>query len=211
MEMNWKEVLMGFLILITAITLRQYAKAWLMDRLGDPIPRSEGRVTLDPMAHIDLWGTGIFPLLFLSLGGMPVYGWGRHLFVRNEFFKNPIRDEINVSLVGSVFNLVVALVCAILGGLLGQHWPQLMALFVLFIQQNVLLAVLSLLPIPPLDGSILFKHLLRMSEETYVQFTRYGMFIFLLIIIIPQLRVMISWPFEKICILLLNLMMSMAL
>lgn len=189
-------VALGFCVLLLSITLRQWAKAWLMDRLGDPTPRMTGVVSLNPLVHFDPLGTLLIPVMFLLfLHTPPVYGWGKHIYSHASAFKHPARGEVLVSLVGSAVNLTVAFFLAVVGGLLLRFFPQFDKLILLIIQQNILLAVFSLLPIPPLEGAFVVKHLFKMSEEAFMRYSQWSLIIFLAFIFIPGLSLVIGVPY----------------
>ncbi len=197
-----RELLLGYLILLASLSLRQFGKAWMIDRLGDPNPRADGQLSFNPMMHFDPIGTGFFPVIFLYFFGSPVYGWAKHMYPRVEYFKNRVRGEILSAIAGSICNIVVCILVAIVGGLLMRYQPKLEGLFLMIIAQNALLAVFTLLPIPPLDGAILLKHALKMSEEDFMRFTQFSFIIllgFILAInIIPGLHLIIGIPFALI-------------
>jgi len=150
------DVLLRLPALLVAISCHEGAHAWTADRLGDPTPRQQGRLTLDPRAHMDPLGT----LLILVA---PI-GWGRPVQVRPDYFRSPLEDNARVSFAGPLANLVVAVTAALLLRLLvvlvppaAMQQAPAAALVVLALQYmvvlNALLAVFNLLPIPPLDGS----------------------------------------------------------
>jgi Zn-dependent protease len=177
-----------FAILVFALSLHEAAHAWMASRLGDQTARMLGRVTLNPMKHIDPIGTILIPLAMLFLGryGRFLIGWARPTPVNTRNFKRITRDDILTTLAGPVSNLLAALVATValivlskanpVGGQAvhqlasGMIDPELMAsspvifplaiLFYLGIEVNLLLAVFNLLPLPPLDGSHIFRHML---------------------------------------------------
>lgn len=158
-----------------AISFHEYAHAWMADRLGDPGPRWEGRLTLNPLAHLDLVGT----LMLLLLG----IGFARPVVVDPSRFRNPVRDMMWVALAGPVANLLLACVAALLvrtgPGLLG---PFAMDVLARAVWLNVALALFNLLPIPPLDGSRIVRAFVGWRARLALsQLEPYG---FLLIIVL---------------------------
>jgi Zn-dependent protease len=195
-------VLFQVVVLILAFSIHECAHAWTANRLGDPTALMLGRVTLNPLKHLDLFGSVIFPLIGLYYGGM-LFGWAKPTPVTPRNFKHYKRDDILVSLAGPASNLLSATVALILllilkhattGGavaiatavLLTQHvpvstlnLPQLfpIALFLYYvILLNLLLFVFNLIPVPPLDGSHILRHFLPYSVlKVYDRIGMFGM------------------------------------
>jgi Zn-dependent protease len=161
--------------LVVAITIHEFAHAWVADKLGDPTPRYQDRVTLDPRAHLDPIGT-----LAIFIAG---FGWGKPVPFDPYNLDNPQRDTALIALAGPVSNIVLAIALAILihTGLLGFF--ALPAAFI--IQINVMLAIFNLVPVHPLDGSkILMAFLPSDTAHEYENFMhRYGIFVLLLLIV----------------------------
>lgn len=158
-----------------AISFHEYAHAWMADRLGDPGPRWAGRLTLNPLAHLDLVGT----MMLLLLG----IGFARPVVVEPSRFRNPVRDMMWVALAGPVANLLLACIAAFLvragAGLLGPFVIDVLARAVWL---NVALALFNLLPIPPLDGSRIVRAFVGWRARlTLSRLEPYG---FLLIIVL---------------------------
>jgi len=177
-----------FAILVFALSLHEAAHAWMASRLGDQTARMLGRVTLNPIKHIDPIGTILIPLvmLFLPMYGGFLIGWARPTPVNTRNFKRITRDDILTTLAGPGSNLLAAL-AATIGLVILVHatptgalavrelvtgiedpnlmtsspivFPMAMILY-LGIWLNLVLAVFNLLPIPPLDGSHIFRHML---------------------------------------------------
>ena len=153
---------LSFLVLIISIAIHEFCHAFAADRLGDPTPRSLGRLTLNPLAHADPLGTIFLPLLSVFTG-FPTIGWAKPVIIDPYNFKNPKKDEIIVSLAGPIGNISLALLASILLKFLGIQ-----SIFLyLLVLINISLAVFNLLPIPPLDGSKIFLNLL--PEEKSIQ------------------------------------------
>jgi len=169
-----------FVLLIFSLSVHECAHAWMASRLGDQTARLQGRVTLNPMYHIDPIGTLLFPALMifgpLLTGGMMggfLVGWAKPTPVITRNFRNLVRDDSLVTLAGPVSNLILAfaglLGIAILFRLHG-YLPQqdsaatnldsLAILCMIAIQVNLSLFFFNLLPIPPLDGSRVLRHFL---------------------------------------------------
>jgi len=169
-------------LLITAISFHEFAHAFVADRLGDPTPKLMGRLTVNPLAHLDPIGS----LLMLVTG----WGWGKPVPYDPFNLRNPIRDAALISFAGPGSNLVMAIIASILlriiisvgtGGPLGIIY-EIVNLFIYF---NVLLALFNLIPIHPLDGfKIVAGFLPRKYYEDWMSLSPYGM-IFLLLLIFP--------------------------
>lgn len=179
------ERLIPFLCLIIAITIHEFSHALAADKLGDPTPRSFGRLSLNPLAHADPLGTFLLPLMS-AFTGIPTIGWAKPVPIDPYNFRHPRRDEIIVSLAGPLSNLSLAIICSFL---LRFFSPLTLAgnIFFYLILINVSLFVFNLLPIPPLDGSKVFLNLL--PPESYVKwseaFERYGIVLLLLFVFLP--------------------------
>lgn len=172
----------SFVYLILAITVHEFAHAFAADRLGDPTARSQGRLTLNPFAHIDPVGTIALPLtLTLLSGGAFSYGWGKATPFDPYNLQNPRKDAAIISIAGPISNLLLALIGAVLIRLV----PHQFILFVLpLITVNVSLAVFNLIPVGPLDGQkILFGILPRdLAYEFQSIMNRYGTLILIFMI-----------------------------
>jgi Zn-dependent protease len=209
--MNQQVVLVIFqvVVLILAFSVHECAHAWAAWRLGDPTAKMLGRLTLNPIRHLDPFGSVIFPLIGLYYGGM-LFGWAKPTPVTARNFKNYKRDDIMVALAGPASNLISATVALILlvilkhaiaggdvavqtamllarrvPGVSTENLPQLfpIALFLYYvILLNLLLFVFNLIPVPPLDGSHILRHFLPYNAlRIYDQIGMFGMIFIMLI------------------------------
>jgi Zn-dependent protease len=208
--MNQEVVLILFqvVVLILAFSIHECAHAWTAYRLGDPTAMMLGRVTLNPLKHLDPFGSVVFPLIGLFYGGM-LFGWAKPTPVTPRNFKHYTRDDIIVSLAGPASNLLSATIALILlivikhavaGGDvavgtavdLARHVPVStenlpplfpIALFLYYvILLNLLLFVFNLIPVPPLDGSHILRHFLPYGAlRVYDRIGTLGMFIIMLL------------------------------
>lgn len=178
--------LIFIILLLIVIAVHEFAHAKMADHLGDPTPRLARRLTLNPIAHIDLFG-----LLFLFFFG---FGWGKPVPFDPFNLKNPRKDAALISLAGPLSNFIMAIAASLLLRLLlTSHFsfPLLLGktLLIPFIYLNVMLGTFNLLPIAPLDGFKVVGGLLskKQAEEWY-GLERYGI-IFLLLLIFPIGRI----------------------
>jgi Zn-dependent protease len=185
--------LMFYLVLIASLCIHEWAHAFTAHKLGDDTPERDGRVTLNPIVHMDLLGSVIFPLLciFVFPGGL-LFGWGKPVMINVSNFKHRTRDEILTTLAGPGSNLAFALVAAVVGGLLFRVEPRTAELFVQLIGINVLLAVFNLIPLPPLDGGRVMRHIAGMTEETFHNLSRWSFLIIIIAINIPAFRLLLG-------------------
>ena len=192
----YSEKFVLFLVLLASISVHEWAHAVTADRLGDPLPRSQGRVTLDPRSHIDLIGTIVLPMVMIFAStGFAVFGWGKPVQVSLPNLKSRKRDDILITLAGPVSNLAIALITVLLFSIFGLFFQITKSLFsVLFIAVNLncLLFLFNLIPIPPLDGSHLLKNAINMKAVTFNKLSKYGFFILLILINLPIFNQLMS-------------------
>jgi Zn-dependent protease len=188
MTLQLVDKLFQLIVFLFAISIHESAHAWMANRRGDPTARMLGRVTLNPIKHIDPIGTVVLPLIAMYYG-LPVIGWAKPTPVDPRNFKNPVLDDILTSVVGPISNFVVAtgavlvLIIISVSSQLGAGivhviplaYPShldilakqtdsfLMPLIVLVYELmviNIVLGVFNLIPVPPLDGSHVLRHFL---------------------------------------------------
>lgn len=172
---NLPEFLIVAGALILALAVHEFAHAWAADTLGDPTPRLQGRLTLNPLAHLDPLGT-----ILLFVAG---FGWGKPVMFDPYNLKSPRRDTMLIAAAGPISNIIMAFLAALALGFLPRTWAE--AAYIFF-SLNISLAAFNLLPIAPLDGSkiltgLLPKHLAYEFEETM---NRYG-FMILIFFVLP--------------------------
>jgi Zn-dependent protease len=159
------------IVLLFAISVHESAHAWTASRCGDPTARMLGRVSLNPIKHIDLFGSIILPLM-LILMKLPPFGWAKPTPVDPRNLKRPVRDDILTAMAGPASNFLLALISVLLiaamqrlGLAAGAVTTPLAMLLEFGLVINVMLAVFNLLPLPPLDGSHVFRHMLPERER----------------------------------------------
>ena len=184
----------SFALLLIAMTVHEFAHGLVAYKLGDSTAKLSGRLTLNPLAHIDPFWTILLPLvLFLSTLGHFVFGAAKPVPVNYWRLKNPKRDMIWIGLAGPLANFILAFMIA---GILRFIPLQGVSAYLFFnlLTINVVLAIFNLLPIPPLDGSkILIGLLPAQLSEQYAGFERYG-FIILFIFIWLGIFDRLLWP-----------------
>lgn len=172
---NPLEWIFGILALILAIDVHEFSHAWVADHLGDPLPRSQGRLTLNPLAHLDPIGT----IALIIIG----FGWGKPVQFDPFNLRHVRRDSAIISFAGAASNLILAVICSII---LRVPIPTLLALFIfLLLRFNIILAIFNLVPIHPLDGFKIVEGILpEQQAHEWHELERYGM-IFLLVLLLP--------------------------
>jgi Zn-dependent protease len=156
---SFATILPSFVVLVCSLSFHEAAHAWMADRLGDPTARNLGRLTLNPLAHVDWIGTVLFPLVAMSTGA-PLIGWAKPVPVDFRYLRSPRRDFALVAVAGPVSNLVLAVLLAVVRALIVSTRPlpggtadMASEILVSAVLLNVLLAVFNMIPVPPLDGS----------------------------------------------------------
>lgn len=192
-ELTPKMLIDGLLFwigLVILLTFHEFGHAWTAMKCGDNTARDEGRVSLNPLVHIDLLGTVIIPLAMVLLAssgvGQFLIGWAKPVPVNVYNLRHPRRDDVLVTLAGPGMNILLAILLVGLGrlGMLANYEPMVelclnMAHFSLF------LCFFNLLPIPPLDGSHVLRVISGMSHETYARIAQWGFVILIIAIQIP--------------------------
>lgn len=163
-----------------SLSFHEAAHAWAANRLGDPTARQLGRLTLNPLAHIDWIGTVLFPLIAMS-SGIPLIGWAKPVPVDARNFREPRRDFALVAIAGPISNLILAIGAALLFEVYISRGPEpgvLARPLLTAVIMNVMLAVFNLIPVPPLDGGNVLMGLVPYSVARSINWLRpYGFLI----------------------------------
>jgi Zn-dependent protease len=191
-----------YVVLLFSLSVHESAHGWMALRLGDDTAARQGRVTLNPLSHIDPVGTLLIPMLQIFWGGVPLLGWAKPTPVGAHNFKRLARGHVLVAGAGPASNLLLAILftAALFLGLRSgaREVEPVMALLTTGVQMNVVLALFNLVPLPPLDGSwVASWGLPRTVSATYDRVVQpYGQWILLLLFATGALGWALS-PFVK--------------
>jgi len=163
-----------------SLSVHEASHAFVAYKLGDPTAKIEGRMTLNPLAHIDLIGTVLVPI-FLIFTGIPAFGWAKPVMVDPRNFNSPVRDNFLTAISGPLSNLIFAVLVAVTLKAI-PNTSLFYELGVILVSINVLLAVFNLIPVPPLDGSKVWHFIL--SDEAYFTLERMGPYILLAVLFV---------------------------
>lgn len=187
-----RDGLLQLILLIISIGLHEFGHAWMADMRGDPLPRLQGRVTLNPFAHADPLGTIAIPAVMIFFSpGFGLIGWGKPVQISLPNPKTRRMDDILITLAGPAMNVVLCFVLAVIGGL--GHFDQVKdAVIVKFLLQGIFLnaglVAFNLIPVPPLDGSRVALRLGLYTEEMFLTLSRWGFIILLVLINLPPFQ-----------------------
>ena len=153
-------------VLLFALVFHEFSHGWVANKLGDPTAKYAGRLTLNPMVHLDLFGS----LMILFVG----FGWAKPVPVDSRYLANPRTDMMKIAFAGPAANLLLAFIAGSLIRLTG-NMGVLSSMLIMFAQINIMLAVFNMIPIPPLDGSQIFSGLMiRHNPDLVIKLQVYG-------------------------------------
>jgi Zn-dependent protease len=188
--------LIFYLGLVVLLTFHEFAHAWAAWKCGDDTARLQGRLSLNPIVHIDPIGTVLLPLIMIfaspSIGRFLV-GWAKPVPFNPAFLNNRWRDEMLIAMAGPAINIILAVALVAFARIAVIFNSE--AAVELFLQMaglSLVLCFFNLIPIPPLDGSHVLRNLTRMSYETYFNLSRFGFIAIIIILQIPFVRVALS-------------------
>jgi Zn-dependent protease len=175
-------------VLLFALVFHEFSHGWVAYKLGDPTAKNQGRLTLNPIAHLDPFGS----MMILFVG----FGWAKPVPVDSRYLANPREDMMKIAFAGPASNLFLALIGGILIRLTGYAGP-LTSMLILFTQINISLAVFNMIPIPPLDGSQIFSGIMiRRNPQLVMRLQMYGPQILMGLILFGMFTgVSIIWAF----------------
>ena len=202
--MTIASLLLFFGLLLLAMSIHEFSHGWVAYKLGDTTAKNQGRLTLNPLAHIDPMGTVLLPLfIFIMSGGRFIFGAAKPVPINYWALKNPRKDMIWIGLAGPFSNLFCALAVSQVLKILpaGTVLSGLLANFVFI---NVILGIFNLIPIPPLDGSRILMGLLpEQLARRYAALERFGFIIIMVFFALGLLNLLV-WP-------VVNLIMNLLL
>jgi len=186
------EGLITYIGLVILLTFHEFGHAWVALKCGDDTAKLQGRVSLNPLMHIDPIGTVLLPLLMIFLSpniSRFMIGWAKPVPVNPFNLRSPNRDDILVTLAGPGMNLVlaVALMALVRLGML-VHLEPMADVCLRYAYVSLLLCFFNLIPIPPLDGSRVMRVLIGMSYETYWHLSRFGFIAVIIVLNLPYVR-----------------------
>ena len=192
-DINGPALVTGLVVLVLSLTVHEAAHAWTASRLGDDTARRLGRVSLNPIVHIDPIGTLLLPLMAIASGSGFIFGWAKPTPVNVRNLGHPRRDNVLVTVAGPLSNLAIAFVAARVyhraNGMTASIALEALSL-------NVLLAVFNMLPIPPLDGGQVLLGLLPSNLAIRFRAIQpYGFMILLALIVTGTLGALIGPPY----------------
>ena len=153
-------------VLLFALVFHEFAHGWVANKLGDPTAKYAGRLTLNPMAHLDMFGS----LMILFVG----FGWAKPVPVDSRYLANPRKDMMKIAFAGPAANLLLAFISGILIRTTGYNGA-FTTMMIMFTQINIMLAVFNMIPIPPLDGSQIFSGMMiRKNPDLVMKLQMYG-------------------------------------
>ena len=199
---SFEYLLLALPLLVISFTVHEFGHAWVALKQGDDTAYLQGRVTLNPAAHIDPFGSLLLPAIAMMTGA-PLLGWARPVPVTTRKFRNYKRGDLLTSAAGVAGNFVLIVAFAFIGALaqvaqaygveMGGALDTVGRMCFLGGQMNAALIVFNLIPIPPLDGSRIIVHFLSArAHQAYAEFARYGMMILWGLVIFGALNFI--WP-----------------
>lgn len=209
MTYNISDILQNLIVMFTAITVHEYAHGWVAYKLGDPTAKNMGRLTLNPLAHLD--PLGALMMIFCR------FGWANPVPVNPYYFDDPKRDMVLVSVAGPLSNIVFAFIVATIYPLMYAFLPlsvtmYLTPLLITCIMMNINFAVFNLIPFPPLDGSkILFSVLPNDLYNKLLMYERYGTIVLIILSvtgILGAILGVISTPMLGLCVNWMNFLLK---
>jgi Zn-dependent protease len=189
--------LMYYLGLVALLTFHEFAHAWVSWRCGDDTARLQGRLSLNPIVHMDLLGTVVLPLFMIfgpqSMGRFMI-GYAKPVPVNLHNLRNPFRDDNLIAMAGPAMNLALAVILvgfARVGAAFGAD--VVVEVFINLAQLSLILCFFNLIPVPPLDGSHVLRNFIGMSWDTYMNLCRFGFIAVILVLNIPGVRMALAF------------------
>lgn len=203
MNFDIPSIVLTLVVLIPSIAIHEFLHALAASALGDLTPQWQGRLTLNPLAHLDPFGTIMLVMSLLAGRGL---GWGKPVQVDPAQLKNPARDMTVIAVAGPASNLILALILGLTLRFFGSGMSEgLWRLMAIGTDLNIGLALFNLLPIPPLDGSRLARYFLRgAAYNAYRGFEQYGTFVLFALSMTGLFGVLIGIPSDFLYVLIVG-------
>jgi len=181
--MEYQIIIFQIVALIFSAIIHEYMHGWMANELGDPTAKEAGRLSLNPIVHIDPFGSILLPFILVATGSSFVFGWAKPVPFNPFFLKDKKWGPAKVALAGPAGNLITAVFFGMVLRFVPLPNEMIMTFIAIIIQINLLLMVFNLVPIPPMDGSKILMPFLPIDlQEKFVQLERYGMFLVLLFV-----------------------------
>ena len=185
MEEKFRLILLFFPVFLFSLSFHEAAHAWMANRLGDATAKFLGRMTLNPLAHIDWIGTIVFPLMMFLMPGLLLFGWAKPVPIDPRNLRGGRKGTLKVALAGPVSNIILAGIFAglfhvlVLAGGAGEAFDNLAQMLETGVVLNLMLAFFNFVPLPPLDGSKVLEGILPVKY--LVGYERLGHYSFLIL------------------------------
>jgi Zn-dependent protease len=197
MDSQIADGLIFYLCLVVLLTFHEFAHAWMAWKLGDDTARLQGRLSLNPVVHIDPIGTVLLPLFMIFASptvGRFLIGWAKPVPFNPANLRNRWRDEMLIAMAGPAMNIILAVALVAFARVALMFGSgELTDLFLQTAGLSLMLCFFNLIPIPPLDGSHVMRNLSGMSYETYSNLCRFGFIGIIIVINIPGVRQILSY------------------
>jgi Zn-dependent protease len=188
--------LIFYLELVILLTLHEFAHAWTAWKCGDDTARLQGRLSLNPIVHIDPIGTVLLPLIMIFASptvGRFLVGWAKPVPFNPDNLNNRWRDEMLIAMAGPAMNVILAVVLVGFARVAVMFGSETVTeLLLQMASLSLILCFFNLIPIPPLDGSHVLRNVTGMTYETYFNLSRFGFIAIILVLQIPQVRMLLG-------------------
>ena len=188
--------LITYLGLVILLTFHEFAHAWVGMKCGDDTARLQGRVSLNPLVHIDPIGTVLLPLFMIfasPMVGRFLVGWAKPVPFNPDNLNNRWRDEMLIAMAGPAMNVILAIVLVGFARVAVMFDSETATeLLLRMASLSLILCFFNLIPIPPLDGSHVLRNVTGMTYETYFNLSRFGFIAIILVLQIPQVRMLLG-------------------